>query len=367
MRMMKVLCVVLLAAGMSACGQKAADADLDAEGAAGHSVAVTLSTANAKEVRDELFSVGRVVSRNTPTLAAEINARVLEVRVDVGQPVALGQLLVVLDKTASELAEREAQAEIERLSVSIANGQRRVTRYRDLKSRDMMPQERLDDAEAMLAADRASLDAARARLAIARDRMSKTRLVSPVSGAVEKRHVSVGDYAQVGGPLITLSDAVNLRVEMPFPETVGQFLRAGQSLLLESPIAPGLRVEAVIGHIRPQVGALNRSLLVIADLVNPGNWRPEATVEGVLLVETRANAVVVPSLSVVRRPAGEVVYRVQPGERDHVEQVVVSTGVRFNGHVEIREGLKAGDLVVRDGAHYLTDGARISVQEETGE
>jgi len=326
-------------------------------------VTVTLAEAVSTEVREELFSVGRLVSRNTPTLASEINARVVEVHVDDGQAVAAGQVLLNLDPTTFELAIQEAEANIRRLIVSIENGQRRVDRYQDLKTKEVMPQERLDDAEAALAVDKASLSAAEARLAIARDRLEKTALISPVDGVVERRHVSVGDYAREGTALVTLSDTVNLRAEMPFPETVGSLLKIGQVMHLESPVAPGLRILTTVDEIRPQLSAMNQSLMVISNLVNPGSWRPQATVDGILVVETRPHAVVVPSLAVVKRPAGDVLYRLDSWQGQVARQVPVKTGVKREGRIEITDGLEPGDLVVVEGANYLTDGARVAVLE----
>jgi len=327
------------------------------------SIAVTVVKASSREVRDELHSVGRVISRNTPTLAAEVSARVIDVRADEGQTVHEGQVLLTLDRTPFELAEREALANIQRLDANIGNEQRRVERYQGLKDKDMMPQERLDDAEANLAVYRASLEAAEAQLAIVRDRLAKTELVSPVTGMVEKRHVSVGDFVKDGGALFTLTDTTNLRVEMPFPETVGGLLQTGQALLLESPVAPGLLVEAVVDEIRPQVSEMSHSMTVISNIANPGPWRSQATVEGVLVVEIRRDAVVVPSAAVVKRPAGDVVYLLDAQQSGEVRQVVVSTGVRRNGWTEILDGLRRGDVVVVEGAPYLTDGARVTVLE----
>lgn len=326
-------------------------------------VTVTLEEAVTTEVREELFAVGRLVSRNTPTLAAEVNARVVAVHVDDGQSVTAGQVLLSLDPTTFELAIQEAQANIQRLVVSIENGQRRVDRYQDLKTKEVMPQERLDDAEAALAVDKASLAAAEARLAIARDRLEKTTLVSPVDGVVERRLVSVGDYAREGTALVTLSDTVNMRAEIPFPETVGGLLRIGQVLQLESPVSPGLRIRATVDEIRPQVSAMNQSLMVISNLVNPGPWRPQATLDAMLVVETRPRAVVVPALAVVKRPSGDVVYRLDTRQERVAHQVVVRTGIKRDGETEIKEGLEPGDLVVVEGAHYLTDGAQVSVLE----
>jgi RND family efflux transporter MFP subunit len=356
------LAVVLLLGLVAACGGD----EVDRNTAAGQrsAVAVTVAEARQQEVRVELYSVGRLVSLNTPLLAAEIDARVVELLVDEGETVTQGQELLRLDTTALELSRYEAQAAIQQLTVSIANEKRRVDRYRDLKTRDVMPQERLDDAEAQLAVYQASMAAAQARLAIVEDRLRKARLVSPVNGVVERRHVSVGDFAKVGQPLLTLTDTEALRAELPFPETVGPQIRPGQQLFIESAVAPGLVVDARVDHIRPQVGSMSRALVVIADIRNPGPWRPQATVEATALVESRPEAIVVPALSVVQRPAGDVVYLLQGAEPASVRQQPVEVGARQDGWIEIRGGVEPGARVVAEGAHYLSDGARVVVTEE---
>ncbi|MEE4218832.1 MAG: efflux RND transporter periplasmic adaptor subunit [Xanthomonadales bacterium] len=350
----------VLAAMLAACGDGAGQ---DGEGAGTRAVAVEIARVESRDVQTSLHSVGRLVSRNTPLLAAEVGARVMDVRVDDGETVEQGQVLIRLDTTAFELARREAQAAIQSLVVSIANEERRVSRYRDLKTTNAMSQERLDDAEAKLAADRASMAAAEARLAITEDRLSKAELRSPVNGVVEKRHVSVGDYVQPGSPMLTVTDTRNLRAELPFPETVGHLLQPGQRMMLESPIAPGQVYEATVDLIKPQVGMASRSLVAIAHISNPGEWRPEATVEAVVVVENRPSAAAVPVVSLVERPAGQVVYVLDDVATGIVRQQVVEPGQRQNGWIEILSGLEVGETVVSDGAHYLSDGARVSVRD----
>ena len=323
-------------------------------------VSVHVARAETREVLVELQSVGKLVSRNSPSLAAEIDARVVEVLVEEGDAVMADQALVLLDTTKTELARREATADIQRLKVSINNEQRRVKRYRDLKTRDVMPQERLDDAEAQLAISQASLQAAEARLAIVEYRLRRALLVSPFDGVVETRHVSVGDFATVGKPLISITDTRSMRALLPFPETVGAQLKEGQEVFIESAVAPGRIVKAKINQIRPEVGAMNKSLIIIANVINPGYWRPEATIEARVVVDRRAGAVIVPRLSVVSRPAGLVVYLLDSGQ---ARQQVVETGENLDGWVEIRSGLDAGDTVITKGAYYLSDGAAVIVQE----
>jgi len=355
-----VVLTAFVASLLSACGgENGKVSDTVAE----RTVSVTLANAELQDVQVELHSIGRLVSKNTPLLAAEISARVVAVLVDEGQSVQYDQVLILLDTTTFELARREAEAAIEQLKASISNEERRVARYQDLKTKNMMSQERLDDAEAKLAFDRATMLAARARLANAEDRLSKAELISPVNGVVERRHVSVGDYVQVGNPMVTVTDTNDLRAELPFPETVGHKLVIGQPIVLESPVAPGLLIDAFIDQIRPQIGAMSRAMVVISEVNNPGRWKPEATVESTVIVERRPDAVVVPMISVVRRPAGEVVYVLEDLAELTVRQRLVVSGQRQNGSIEIRSGLQAGETVVADGAHYLSEGARVVVRE----
>jgi multidrug efflux pump subunit AcrA (membrane-fusion protein) len=86
-------------------------------------------------------------------------------------------------------------------------------------------------------------------------------------------------------------------------------------------------------------------------------------VEATVIVERRPDAVAIPLISVVRRPAGEVVFVLDKEAGKQVRQRLVETGERQNGSIEIRKGLQAGETVVADGAHYLSDGARVVVRE----
>jgi RND family efflux transporter MFP subunit len=355
---LRFLFLLALAISLSAC-----DSDDSHEAAVEKSIAVTTAIVETRDVQTRLFSIGRLAAKNAPVLASEINARVEEVLVDEGQSVEAGQVLVRLDTTTFELARREAQAAIEGLKVSIANEQRRVARYRDLKTTNAMSQERLDDAEAKLASDMAAKTAAEARLDIAEDRLARAEVVSPVDGVIERRFVSVGDFAKFGDPIAAVTDTNTLRAELPFPETVGHLLNPGQVIVLESLLAPGVKFEARIGQIRPEIGAVSRALTVIAEFENPGPWRPEATVSAAVVVDERPGALVVPYVALVERPAGMVVYVLDDRSEGRVRQQVVVPGERQNGYIEIVSGLEAGQVVVRDGASYLSGGALVQVRD----
>ncbi len=100
---------------------------------------------------------------------------------------------------------------------------------------------------------------------------------------------------------------------------------------------------------------------VIADINNAHGWQPGASVSGAVVLGELAAAIMVPEQSLVLRPAGEVVYVV----RDNIaHQQIVKTGLRQSGLIEIRTGLSRDDIVVVDGAGFLTDQAPVSIAKE---
>ena len=352
------LAVILLA--LPACGGSEGPGGEAASGAkeASRQTPVTVGEARRREVVVTLESVGRLESVTAPTVAAEVDGRIVRLAAEAGEPVRAGAVLAVLDTTGLELERRAAEADIQSLQAQIRNEERRVARFENLKQKDYLAQTQLDDSQAQLDVFRAQIEAARARLAIVQDRLNRTRVVAPVTATVERRLVSVGDFVRRGDPLFQLTADQELQAQLPFPETVSRVLRPGIEVTLESPLVPGTRVTGHVTELRPAVGKGSRAVTALVAVPNPGGWRAGATVEARAVVERRADAVTVPAGAVVRRPIGEVVYVVRDGK---AWQRPVTLGVRVDGEIEVREGLAGGETVAVEGAAYLTDGTPVRV------
>lgn len=321
---------------------------------------ITVAESTTRDVPVVLESVGTVQSRAAPEIAAEVDGRVLRIAADAGDTVAVGAPLLELDSTPLRLERQAAQAEIRRIQAQIANEARRVKRFESLKQASLLSQAQLDDARAQLAVLREQLQAAGAQLGITEDQLGRTEVRSPLLGKIEQRFVSAGDYVKRGDPLFMIAGAERLRAFLPFPETVAAQIKPGLAVTLTSPVAPASRVSGVIAELRPMVGKGNRAVWAIVDLDNPGDWRPDATVVAEVVAAVHRGAVMVPEASVVRRPAGEVVYVIRDAR---AEQRVVSLGERTDGLVEVVSGLSAGEAVAAEGAAYLTDGAAVRMAE----
>jgi RND family efflux transporter MFP subunit len=165
----------------------------------------------------------------------------------------------------------------------------------------------------------------------------------------------------VGDPIVQLVSKQKLRAHLPFPEQVGSQLKPGLKVRLTTPTS-NKTVESVIHELKPMITEGSRTIDVIADVIDEPGWQPGASVTGTVILGEQAAALMIPEQSLVLRPAGEVVYVV----RDNIAyQVIVKTGARQNGLIELVEGLQPNEMIVVDGAGFLTDKAPVTIAPDT--
>jgi RND family efflux transporter MFP subunit len=171
--------------------------------------------------------------------------------------------------------------------------------------------------------------------------------------------ISVGDFVSPGTPVVTIVGRDQLRVVLPFPERLSGQIRPGLAVTLDQPARPEGRITGTVTEVRPMVGTNNRAVEALVDLPAGTDWPPGGSVTARLVLASR-DGVVVPAASVVRRPAGDVVYIVQDGK---AAERKVTVGVRTSERAEVLTGVEPGETVALAGAGFLTDGALVSVRD----
>ncbi len=244
-----------------------------------------------------------------------------------------------------------------RVQALLENQIKTVERNQTLVNKNFISQNAVDTEIANQKVLNQQLAAARARVASINNNSGKTKIYAPIAGVVETKLVDTGDFVNVGSPIVQIISKQKLRAQLPFPESIGAQLKPGLKVRLSTPTSPNV-VETVVLELKPLIAEGNRTIMAIADVENAAGWQPGASVTGEVVISTVNEAMMVPEQSVILRPAGRVVYVV----KDNIaHQVVVETGDRQRGLVEIKSGLTAGDLVAVDGAGFLTDLATITL------
>lgn len=262
-------------------------------------------------------------------VAAQVSGRVIALRVDAGQRVKAGELLLRLDARAAAGSDLAAQA-------ALVQSRAAYERAKNLHARKFISQAALDQAESAWKAAQGAAGAAGAEL-------SHAALTAPMSGVVALRQIELGEMAEPGRPLLTVFDPASLRVVASVPQSmlagIGKSGRA-QVELQEN----GRRIEAVRIEVLPTVDARSHSGTVRVYL--------PAGVEGVIpgmaarvyFTTGKGQKLTVPPAAVLRRGEVTAVYVLDEKDSPRLRQVRLGEPVS-DGEIEVLAGLSAGERV----------------------
>ena len=291
-------------------------------------------------VARRIEAVGSLRSDESVVIRPEIAGRIAQIRFAEGEAIERGAVLVILESSIqrAELAQAEAA-----LALSQANYGRADELYRKRAG----TKRALDEALARMRQDEA-------RLQLARAVFSKTELRAPFSGVLGLRRVSVGGYVTPGQDIVNLENLNPIKLDFRVPEIFFSVVAPGQSVRVGVDAFPGRSFDGQVYAIDPQVDANGRALAARARIPNDdGSLRPGMFARIELVLERRAEAVLVPEEALVPRGDDQYVFRVVDGKAAFTRVV---TGQRRAAMVEISEGLAAGDVVVTAGQMKIRDG-----------
>lgn len=266
------------------------------------------------------------------TLAAQVSGRVTEMRVDAGQVVKKGDLLMRID--AREAAEAAAGA-----SAQYINAKANYERLKNLRQQNFISAAALDKA-------RADFEAAQATSTQAGVGVGHATVTAPISGVVAQRLIELGEMAAPGRQLLTIYDPNGLRVTASIPQYKLPQMRAVKQAKVEFPEL-GKWVDATAVTLLPTADAATHVSQVRVSL--PADIRDAipGMFARVHFVIGRATKMTVPEAAVVRRGEVAAVYVQNEQGALSLRQLRLGDPVG-GGEIEVLAGLNAGERVVLD-------------------
>ncbi len=324
---------------LCACGAKTDETAATAE--EDEIAIIDIDVAHTRAVPQSRSYTANVEAYNINNIAPSMANRIREIRVDVGDHVSRGQVLVTLDaanadqqRIALEDTEREYNRALELLEIG-AGTQRAVDQLK------------------------AQLDAARRQY---RNTMDNTVLTAPVAGVVTERNYDPGDMTgQL--PVLTIGQITpSVKLVINVNEQDLSVIKNGMEVEISFDAYEGERFSGKISRISPAVDVASRTFPVEVTLPNPGErLRPGMFGRVVIGLGTRDN-VVVPDRAVVKQAGSnnKYVYTYSAGTVGYHR---VELGSRLDDGFELLSGINDGDTVVIAGQVRLSDGAQAKILE----
>jgi RND family efflux transporter MFP subunit len=344
---------------------------------------VRLVTVEERPLERTIEVSGTLAADEQVTVAAKVPGRIASVAIDLASPVNTGDLIAQIEPTDFRLRLDQAAAAVSQARVQLGlppdgnddtvdpestaivrQAQATLEEARAARSRaEALARDGLSSAAEKESAQAAYLRAetavqsareeVRLRLASLRQRRSEARLAqqqladttlkAPITGIVQTRRANTGEFVAAGAPIADIVRVDPLRLKLVIPEREASSVQAGQpvKVSVEGDKTPHM---GTIARLAPALDAQNRTLLVEADIKNPGTLRPGVLARAEVVVGSKP-ALTVPERSVVVFAGIQKVITI---EGDKAVEKRVTTGKRAGQSVEILTGLKAGDRVVKE-------------------
>lgn len=340
---------------------------------------------------------GTLQAEEQAEVGAETTGRIVETPVERGTEVKQGAVLVRLLATETEAQLREAEANAAQLEAKLGLdtghtleltrvpevlaarsaldlAESEFARVQSLRDRQLVSQADFDQRRAQRDSARQqlqvaqntaeqayrSLEAARARVAVARKALDDTVVRAPFAGTVAERRVSVGDYATRGTIIATVVRVNPLRAQLTVPESLVGRVSVNQAVSIAVDAYPGRRFDGHIRFVSPALRADQRALTVEAIVPNAsGELKPGMFATAAVSASEQAVVITLPQAAVHVSAGTPRVFVVTDG---HLEERLITTGQTVGDRIEIVTGVQAEDEVAIAGARKLADGIAVRPQ-----
>ncbi|MDT8438057.1 MAG: efflux RND transporter periplasmic adaptor subunit [Wenzhouxiangellaceae bacterium] len=312
-------------------------------------VLIEATTVVARDWPQSVQAIGSVRAVNGVSVANEVAGVVEEIAFESGQRVEAGDVLIRLDAETdlAALETREAEALLAR---------QQFDRFRDLVGQNAVSKSEFDQA-------RANFDAAEARVHEQRALLNKKTIRAPFSGVLGLREVDLGEFLEVGTPIVGINMLDPIQIDYTVPERELPRLSVGNRVEVTVAAFPGEIFSGEVLALDSSVLSSTRTLRVRARLPNPDlRLRPGMFANVRTLRPQDRRVLTVPRTAISYNTFGDFVFRVVDGDSGkQVERVAVTTGEARDGRVEIIDGIEAGATVVATGLLRLRNGQAVEL------
>lgn len=313
--------------------------------ARGRSTAISVVTdeVRSERVTRELQALGTAVANESVDITSKTSNLVVAIHFRDGQNVKRGQVLVALD-------DAQARAGLAEASAALTESTSQYERARDLLSTRVVSQSQYEQLEATMKANRARVDAARAR-------QGDTVIRAPFDGRVGLRRVSVGSLVNPGTVITTLDDTSVMKVDFAVPENQLGSLRSGLEITARTAAHPDRELAGRVLTIDSRIDPATRSVTVRALVPNESGLLRPGMYVNVSLAREEYDALVIAEEALVPEQSRQYVFVVEDGRAVRRE---VRIGRRTPGRVEVVSGLARGERIVVEGTQKLREGSPVA-------
>jgi membrane fusion protein (multidrug efflux system) len=311
-------------------------------------------------VNKQMVFPAELIPLDKAEIYAKVSGYVKTVKVDIGDRVRKGEVLVILDapEALSNLSQANADVQAARSrymgSVDIYKRVENAS-----KVEGTVAASELEKARAQMLADSSSLNAARSRMATSGQLKDYLIIRAPFDGVITQRNVDIGTLVGAGNvkPLLIVEDNATLRVRVPIPEAYTSAIPDSSFINFTVDAQPGVTYKAGLSRKAGSLNLSNRTETWEFIYPNTGSQLKSGMYANATIRMGRKDpSFIVPSSAVVTNLEKRFIIRLRNGKTEWVD---VRNGITMNDRVEIFGNLETGDTVIIRASDEIKEGVQL--------
>jgi membrane fusion protein (multidrug efflux system) len=341
-----ILTVLLAAFAMTGCKDRDSMANTETNSLESPAVPVSVVVVNPVLMKDVIYLPGETEAWQDVQVSANTAGRIEWIGPREGQNVKKGELLAKIDVSALKAALDNAQAAYQ-LAEDLCQRRRR------LYENKIIAKEELDQSETQRKLMLTNLEQIKVRY-------NHGFPKSPISGIINHLYVDVGEYADVGKPIVDIVNIDKIKINVRVPELDVRYVKKGQKTPIKIDAFPDLTLIGTVDFVAFKADPATKTFLVRSIINNPTHdIRPGMIGRVVFVRRIIPDAIAAPLFALVDKGGERIVFV----EKDGVaESRTISIGVIEGDLIQITSGLDAGDHLIVKGHTEVEDGMKVTVQ-----
>jgi RND family efflux transporter MFP subunit len=348
---------------------------------------VSIMAATRGSIMGNLVLPGNIQAVTEAPILARAEGFIQRRYVDIGDKVSAGQLLADIQApdldqqvVQARAAVQQTQADLERATAALEQGKANealakvtASRWDNLAKRGVVSRQENDQYQAQylaqsanvraldraVAAAKGNVAASQANVARLTELQSYLQVRAPFAGVITLRNIDVGALVNTGSTLLFRIAQTNpLRTFVNVPQVDAPEVRVGQTATLSTADLPDRKFNGVVTRTANALDPASRTLLVEIQVPNPdGKLMPGTYAQVDLNLPRKDPPLLIPSDTLVVRPAGTLVALVDTNNKVHFQGITV--GRDLGDRIEVLSGLKAGQRVIVNPNDSVQEGVKV--------
>lgn len=303
---------------------------------------VMLTPVTSSEFRHYVSVQGTLESEENLMVSAKMPGMVRDIRVKEGDAVSKGQVLASLDDEVLKKSIDEVQVGLDQVKVLFEKQkslwEQKIgteLQYLTLKNQKEGLENKLRTLEAQV---------------------GQAVVTAPFSGVIDAIFIKTGSMAAPGVPLMQLVNTGNLKASAKVPDSYVSYVKQGDRVLVSFPDL-NKEVEASVSYVGRIVDPLSRTFKIEVNIPSgdPG-LKPNLLAMVRINDKTLEKAIVIDENIIQPTESGKLLFVAGSENGKPVAlQRIVTTGLSYNGRVQIATGLEEGDKLITTGYQDLSD------------